>query len=133
MACLPEDGELHRQYKMLLTIGQGGSGTVQLAFHRLTGMHVAIKSTDYQKKSLCPVITELTTLEAVQHPHIISLFQFLITRKYFYMVTEYARKGNLYKLIKAEGRLQEERAQIIFGQLVSAIKYCHGMILSTET
>ncbi|XP_057614313.1 putative sperm motility kinase W [Chionomys nivalis] len=125
MACLPQDGGLDRQYKMLFTIGQGGFGYVQLAFHRLTGMPVAIKVVENLKKHLHLVLSEIAVLETVQHPHIIRLFQVLTTTKYCYIITEYASEGNLYELVKEEGRLQEEQAQVIFGQLVSAIRCCH--------
>ena len=125
MACLPRDGGLDRQYKMLFTIGQGGFGCVQLAVHRLTGMPVAIKVVENLKKHLRLVLSEIAVLETVRHPHIIRLFQILTTTKYCYIITEYAPGGNLYQLVKEEGRLQEEQAQVIFGQLVSAIRCCH--------
>ncbi|KAK7795018.1 hypothetical protein U0070_018996 [Myodes glareolus] len=88
-------------------------------------MPVAIKVVENLKKHLHLVISEIAALETVQHPHIIRLFQVLTTTKYCYIITEYASEGNLYELVKEEGRLQEDRAQIIFGQLVSAIKCCH--------
>ncbi|XP_057614311.1 putative sperm motility kinase W [Chionomys nivalis] len=125
MPCFPRKGSLNKQYKILYTIGQGGFGYVQLALHRLTGMPVAIKVVENLKTHLHLVLSEIAVLETVQHPHIIRLFQVLTTTKYCYIITEYASEGNLYELVKEEGRLQEEQAQVIFGQLVSAIRCCH--------
>ncbi|CAO2616766.1 Putative sperm motility kinase W [Lemmus lemmus] len=125
MACLPRDEGLNGQYNVLFTIGQGGFGSVQLALHRLTSMPVAIKVVENLKKHLHLVLSEIAALEAMQHPHIIRLYQVLTTTKYCYIITEYAPGGNLYQLIQEEGRVQEEQAQIIFGQLVSAVKCCH--------
>ncbi|XP_038171168.2 putative sperm motility kinase W [Arvicola amphibius] len=125
MPCFPLKGGLNRQYKILYIIGQGGFGSVKLALHRLTGMPVAIKVVENLKKHLHFIISEIEVLETVQHPHIIRLFQVLMTTKYYYIITEYAPGGNLYQLVKEEGRLQEEQVQIIFGQLASAIKCCH--------
>ncbi|CAO2616764.1 Putative sperm motility kinase W [Lemmus lemmus] len=88
-------------------------------------MPVAIKVVENLKKHLHLVLSEIAALEAMQHPHIIRLYQVLTTTKYCYIITEYAPGGNLYQLIQEEGRVQEEQAQIIFGQLVSAVKCCH--------
>ncbi|XP_075812618.1 putative sperm motility kinase W [Microtus pennsylvanicus] len=125
MPCFSQKGSLNKQYKILYTIGQGGFGYVQLALHRRTGVAVAIKVVENVKKHLRLVLSEIAALETMRHPHIIRLFQVLTTTKYCYIITEYVPGGNLYQLVKEEGRLQEGHAQVIFGQLVSAIRCCH--------
>ncbi|CAO2617446.1 Putative sperm motility kinase W [Lemmus lemmus] len=88
-------------------------------------MPVIIKVVNNRKKRLYFITQEIMILEKVQHPHIIRLFQVEVTTKYCHLIMEYAPGGNLYQLVKEKDRLQEEEAQKIFGQLVSAIKCCH--------
>ncbi|CAH6884927.1 putative sperm motility kinase W [Phodopus roborovskii] len=125
MACLLRNDSLKRQYKIKCNIGHGAFGYVKLAQHRFTGAQVAIKSIENIKKHIRIITAEMATLQSLQHPNIIRLFQIITTQKHCYFVTEYAPGGNLFQLIKKGGRLQEVRAQKLFGQLVSAIRYCH--------
>ncbi|ERE90863.1 sperm motility kinase W-like protein [Cricetulus griseus] len=77
------------------------------------------------KRHIRMIAAEMATLQSLHHPHIIRLFQIIMTQKHSYFVTEYAPGGNLAQLVKKDGRLPEEKAQKLFGQMVSAIKYCH--------
>ncbi|KAH0500789.1 Sperm motility kinase [Microtus ochrogaster] len=125
MACLPRKWGLNRQFKMLCIISRDGFGPVKLVYNRLTCMPVTIKVGENLKKHLRLIMAEMAVLETVQHPHIIRHLQVITTVKYLYIITEYVLGGNLYQLVKEEGRLQEEKAQKIFRQLVSAFRYCH--------
>ncbi|XP_012967409.2 putative sperm motility kinase W [Mesocricetus auratus] len=125
MACSPGNESLRKQYKIKCNIGHGAFGHVKLAQHRFTGIPVAIKTMENSKKHTRIITAEMATLQSLQHPNIIRLFQIITTQKHSYFVTEYAPGGNLAQLIKKGGRLQEEKAQKLFGQMVSAIRYCH--------
>lgn len=98
---------------------------MKLVYNHLTCMSVTIKVGENLKKHLRLIMAEMAVLETVQHPHIIRHLQVLTTVKYLYIVTEYVLGGNLYQLVKEEGRLQEKKAQKMFRQLVSAFRYCH--------
>ncbi|KAL1763596.1 sperm motility kinase W, partial [Sigmodon hispidus] len=127
MACDPQKKSLKSQYRILITIGQGAFGTVKLAYHRLTNTLVAIKVLENCEKQLRYIMSEIATLERLHHPNIIRLFQIVTTSAYFNIITEYAPGGDLFQLIMEKGKLQEEEAQKIFRQMVSAIKYCHNL------
>ncbi|KAL1764705.1 sperm motility kinase W [Sigmodon hispidus] len=127
MACDSQKKSLKSQYKILITIGQGAFGTVKLAYHRLTNTLVAIKVLENNEKQLRYILSEIAILERVHHPNIIRLFQIVTTSAYFNIITEYAPGGDLFQLIMEKGKLQEQEAQKIFGQMVSAIKYCHNL------
>ncbi|XP_051009634.1 putative sperm motility kinase W [Acomys russatus] len=118
---------LHFHYRMLLPIGQGTYGSVRLAQHKLTGTLVAIKTIANSKRRLHWILSEIAILETLEHPNIIRLFQVLETPKCYHLVMEYAPGGNLFQLVREEGRLEEEKARKIFGQIVAAIKHCHSM------
>ncbi|XP_036029624.1 putative sperm motility kinase W [Onychomys torridus] len=118
---------LNSQYMVLLPIGHGAFGSVNLAYHRLTGMPVAIKFIDNVEEHLRFIVSEMGVLEKLHHPNIIRLFQVLVTPKQICFITEFVPGGDLFQKVVEKGRLQEEEAQKIFGQILSAIKYCHDL------
>lgn len=115
------------QYKVLFTLGHGSFGTVKLASHLKTEALVAIKTVELNKKTARSVLAEIAMLETLQHPNIICLFQVLVTSRHVNFITEYIPGGNLFEIVKEDGPMQEEEAKKIFGQVVSAIKYCHSL------
>ncbi|KAL6094017.1 hypothetical protein STEG23_010307 [Scotinomys teguina] len=114
------------QYSLILTIGRGAFSTVNLAYHHLTRTLVAIKLADNAKSCRQLIQSEVEILQKVRHPNIIRLFEVIETRHRFYVITEYVKGGDLMQQVTEEGRLEEGEAQRVFGQLVSAIKYCHS-------
>ncbi|KAL6030252.1 hypothetical protein STEG23_005821 [Scotinomys teguina] len=114
------------QYSLILTIGRGAFSTVNLAYHHLTRTLVVIKLADNAKSCRQLIQSEVEILQKVRHPNIIRLFEVIETRHRFYVITEYVKGGDLMQQVTEEGRLEEGEAQRVFGQLVSAIKYCHS-------
>ncbi|KAL6084653.1 hypothetical protein STEG23_014042 [Scotinomys teguina] len=70
-------------------------------------------------------LSEVETLQRLKHPHIIQLLQFTITTPVSYIILEFAGGGDLWKYTQREGRLTEDKAKKIFGQILSAVRYCH--------
>nr|AAI45243.1 EG212225 protein [Mus musculus]AAI50734.1 EG212225 protein [Mus musculus] len=126
MASNSKKKDVGSQYKVLFTLGHGSFGTVKLACHLKTKALVAIKMVELSKKNIRGIRAEIATLEKLQHPNIICLFQVLVTSKHINIVTEYIPGGNLFDIIKEDGSMHEEEARRIFGQVVSAVKYCHN-------
>ena len=118
---------LGSQYRVVFFLGQGSYGRVRLAWHRRTQALVAIKTVEICKKTIRAILSEMTTLELLHHPNIISLFQILVTANQIHFILQYAPGGNLVELISEEGPLPEEKAKKMFGQVVSAIRYCHSL------
>uniref|UniRef100_A0A8C8UKR8 non-specific serine/threonine protein kinase n=1 Tax=Peromyscus maniculatus bairdii TaxID=230844 RepID=A0A8C8UKR8_PERMB len=127
MDCHPNTKSLNSQYMVLFPISHSAFGSVQLANHRLTGIPVAIKGIENLEEDLWFIVYEMVALERLHHPNIICLFQVLVTPEQIYFITEFAPGGDLFQRVTEEGRLQEEEAQKIFGQILSAIKYCHDL------
>lgn len=127
MASKSNKKDMGSQYKVLFTLGHGSFGTVKLASHLKTEALVAIKTVELNKKTARSVLAEIAMLETLQHPNIICLFQVLVTSRHVNFITEYIPGGNLFEIIKEDGPMQEEEAKKIFGQVVSAIKYCHSL------
>ncbi len=110
-------------------LGTGSFGEVRLAWHRLAGQKVAIKS--YEKDKLLEpshwrrVQQEIHLMEHLNHPCIIREFEMIDSPKRIHIVMEYAGGGNLCSYVKARGRLAEEEARRIFLQLLVAVDYMH--------
>ncbi|XP_006808677.1 MAP/microtubule affinity-regulating kinase 4 [Neolamprologus brichardi] len=105
-------------YRLLKTIGKGNFAKVKLARHILTGREVAIKIID--KTQLNP-----TSLQKVNHPNIVQLFEVIETDKTLYLVMEYASGGEVFDYLVSHGRMKEVEARAKFRQIVSAVHYCH--------
>lgn len=75
-------------------LGQGSFGEVRLAWHRLAGQKVAIKS--YEKSKLTEpnhwrrVQQEIRLMERLNHPHIIRELEMIDSPKRIHIVMEYA-------------------------------------------
>ncbi|XP_052021535.1 putative sperm motility kinase W [Apodemus sylvaticus] len=118
---------LASQYRVLSHLGEGSVGTVKLACHLKTNALVAIKTIEITNKNIVVILSERAVLERLNHPHVIRLFQVLITTGHINFVLEYAAGGTLFDFIKENGPLHEEEAKEVFGQIVAAIKYCHNL------
>ncbi|CAG8462724.1 7326_t:CDS:2 [Acaulospora morrowiae] len=111
-------------YVLEKTLGEGTYGKVKLATHKLTSQKVAIKIIPKIHAENCT--REIHHLRHLHHPNIISLLEIIPTESKIYMVLEYCEGGELYDfLVDRGGRLRENLARKIFGQLCRAVKYCH--------
>jgi serine/threonine protein kinase len=54
-----------------------------------------------------------------------TLPQVYTTEKHLVVVMELASEGELFGLLKRQGALKENKARVLFRQLISAIGYCH--------
>jgi len=110
-------------------LGQGSFGEVRLAWHRLAGAKVAIKS--YEKSKLLEanhahrVREEIWLMERLNHPHVIRELETFESPRRVHIVMEYVAGGNLCKYVKDKGRLSEAEARVLFLQLVSGVEYLH--------
>jgi len=66
---------------------------------------------------------EVATLECVQHPHILRLFEVVEVVGRVYLVTEFISGGELYYRIVQKGVFPEHKAARIFKQLVLAVQH----------
>lgn len=66
---------------------------------------------------------EVATLECVQHPYILRLFEVVETFGKVHLVTEFIEGGELYYKIVQNGVYTEAKARRIFRQLALAIQH----------
>ncbi|KAL0108045.1 hypothetical protein PUN28_014954 [Cardiocondyla obscurior] len=117
-----------KKYEILKHIGEGSFGQVYKARKRSDGEIVAfkmIRKCGRSYKELKSLRQECEVQRYLQHPNIVQMIDSFETENEIVVVTEYADK-ELYDILAKEGRLSEERAQVIACDLVSALYYLHS-------
>lgn len=94
---------------------------------------MAIKIVDRSRldaRNLRMLSREVATLESVQHPHILRLFEVVETLGRVHLVTEFVRGGELYYRIVHNGVFPEYKAVPIFKQILWAVQYMVSYFLN---
>lgn len=115
-------------YEIIRTLGKGNFAVVKLAKHKVTKTQVAIKIIDKTRLSpsnLEKIYREVQIMKLLNHPHIIKLYQVMETKDMLYIVTEYAKNGEMFDHLTSNGRMSEDEARKKFWQILTAVDYCH--------
>ncbi|XP_064353129.1 serine/threonine-protein kinase SIK1 [Dromaius novaehollandiae] len=116
-------------YDIERTLGKGNFAVVKLARHRVTKTQVAIKIIDKTRldpSNLEKIYREVQIMKLLNHPHIIKLYQVMETKDMLYIVTEFAKNGEMFDHLTSNGHLSENEARKKFWQILSAVEYCHS-------
>jgi len=116
------------QYEIVSILGAGGMATIYRALQPSVKREVAIKviesmlvrNPDFIKRFQ----REARTSAALNHPHIIKVFDFGQEDDLLYLVMELKSGGNLGRLLSHE-RLPLDQAGRLLGQIASALDYAH--------
>ncbi|KAI1885329.1 hypothetical protein AGOR_G00219020 [Albula goreensis] len=115
-------------YEIIRTLGKGNFAVVKLARHKVTKTQVAIKIIDKTRlnsSNLEKIYREVQIMKLLNHPHIIKLYQVMETKDMLYIVTEYAKNGEMFDYLTSNGRMSEVEARKKFWQILTAVDYCH--------
>ncbi|XP_019740271.1 serine/threonine-protein kinase SIK1 [Hippocampus comes] len=115
-------------YEIIRTLGKGNFAVVKLAKHKVTKTQVAIKIIDKTRlnpSNLEKIYREVQIMKLLNHPHIIKLYQVMETKDMLYIVTEYAKNGEMFDHLTSNGRMSETEARKKFWQILTAVDYCH--------
>jgi len=126
------DASHYERYFIGKRIGQGAYAVVKAGIDTRNNQKVAIKI--YDKKNLKDiqrrkgVRREIKLLERMKHDNIIRLYEAFDNKKQVFLVMDNVSGGSLHSLLKSKPnrQLRESEAKNIFGQIASAIKYCHS-------
>ena len=117
-------------FKILKEIGTGAQGSVNLAEDIRLGRKVAIKTlhknlvNDKMQKDR--FISEAKLLSQINHPSIVTLFDYVSDNNGFHLIMEYIKGTPLDDLIiQKSGPIQELRSINIFIQILDAIQFVH--------
>lgn len=112
-------------------LGQGSFAKVRVAWHKLTGRQVAIKT--YEKAKLKDanqwrrIQQEIRLMEKLNNSRVIRMFECIESPKRIHIVMEFLGGNNLCSYVKSKRRLCEDEAKEIFSQLINSVDYIHGM------
>ena len=123
------------EYELMEIIGRGTFSVVKKCRHRHNGEIRAVKCIDTKKFKLSQNWKQSRLLDEVQvlsrlgqHPNIIHLFDVYSNQSdhFVYIVTEYARGGELFDSLVSAGNFSEEQARNVMKQALQAIEFMHA-------
>ncbi|HCE18200.1 MAG TPA: hypothetical protein DEQ80_10105 [Anaerolinea thermolimosa] len=124
---LEQGAMLNNRYRIRNKLGEGGMGTVYLAFDTSLNIDVAIKA------SLRPLpeverqfLREAHLLAGLRHPNLPRVIDYFVLDNVPYLVMDYIPGQDLETLIKKEGRQSVERVLEWARQIGGAVKYLHS-------
>lgn len=113
------------KYKLTKLLSNGAYAKVYLARDTRSGESVVIKSLESANNL---DVVEIQAMIRLNHPHVIKLVEVIATAGsgQVFVVTEFARCGDLFEMIAKRGPLAEDVSRHYFQQLISAVKHCHS-------
>ena len=121
----------YHDYETIKTLGEGTFAKVHLVKNKLNGFVRAMKEIkreeeDDEKEE--NIINEINILMKLDHPNIVKIFEFYVSERAYYLITEYCPGGSLFEFIqKNKGPFTEIQASYIMNQLLLVVNYCHKM------
>ena len=122
---------LLRLFNLIKKIGEGGFGEVYLAKQKMTNKYYTIKFLNYDInniKDLNSFYKEIDILRRLNHPQIIKLYSYCISKENkIAIIMEYLSGGTLKKYIMEHKnqKLDENESKNILRQILEIISYCH--------
>ena len=120
---------LIEDYILLETIGKGTFGKVKLGIHKPTKQEVAIKIFEKKNftssKDLLYFKKEISILKKLNHPNIIKIYNKIEDSSNYYIIMEYASRGELFKYIVNKKRISEKEAAYFYCQLIHGLEFMH--------
>lgn len=116
------------QYEVRELLGKGGMATVYKGYQPSIGRSVAIKvlppHPSLDEQFIQRFELEARTIGSLQHPHILSLYDYGTQDDILYLVMQYADGGTLAEVGKQEA-LDVRRVERILRESASALDYAH--------
>ncbi len=112
-------------------IGVGGFGKVYKVRHKLSKNIFAIKVINKAKiiehDLVEQIKLEVKIMYNLNHENIVKLYNHYEDDDNFYLILQYCAKGQLYSILKKEGRLNEKVAAQYLRECICACQYLHSM------
>ena len=119
-----------RRYTLKREIGRGGMGAVWLAVDEVLGREVAIKRVGLFPGGSSPDLLraqrEAKLAASLNHPHVVSVFDFVSDGDEQWLVMEYVPGTNLSVMAEQRGGLPPDEAAAVLGQVAEALSVAHS-------
>lgn len=119
---------LNGRYEIEANLGHGGAAEVFRARDPLMQREVAVKAFSRtlldSTSTAMQYATELAMLGALEHPHILPIYDTGVAGKIPYIVMRYADRGTLHDEL-AQGRPLLKRVSFVINQIARALEYAH--------
>ena len=119
-------GDPDKYYKKIKDLGSGSYGSVYQAKNLIMDNIVAIKMIEKVQENMVDdleIKNEVNILKSLSHPNIVKIYEFFDTVIYYYIVTEYCKKGELFSYIT--NVYNERQLAVLFYQVFSGLCYLH--------
>jgi len=119
----------HDSYVIGKTLGEGAFSVVKEGKHKATDLNYAVKVVTKSKLSREDEIAlkdEIMILKSLKNKYIIRLYDDFDEPKYYYLVTEMMKGGELFDRIVAKTYYNEKEARDVCRILFEALEYCHS-------
>lgn len=109
-------------------LGKGAFAEVCLVKSKIDGGSYAMKIIEKKKvDSISDIKEEIRIHLSLNHVNIIKLYSFSETAEFFYLIMEYASKGNLFYEIKNQNTFNERKCRDYFAQTIKGVQYLHSL------
>src|SRR5689334_16156456 len=120
---MPSSGQLVGRYQLTKLLGQGGFGNVYLAFDPTVQRNVAIKLlTAISSDALSRFRNEAATVGKLQHPNIVTMYDYGEYESRPYIAMEYVDGHTLQHIVR-EGSLPLLQKIQIMSQVAGALAF----------
>lgn len=127
MMDLKPDTILHDRYRIIRELGQGGMGSVHLAWDQTLGIQVAVKRNfNPAEESVVQFMKEAQLLAALRHPNLPRVTDYFQIGNDQYLVMDYISGNNLDTCLVKEGAQDVEKVIAWCSQLSDALTYMHS-------
>lgn len=111
-------------------IGKGGFGEVWKVIHKATNklycIKVIAKRSIVEQKMVEQMNREIEIMYKLNHPHIVKLVSHFEDDDSFYLIMNYASKGQLYTHLKKAGRFDQKTAAQYLRETIYALQFLHS-------
>lgn len=111
-------------------IGKGGFGEVWKVIHKATNklycIKVIAKRSIIEQKMVDQMNREIEIMYKLNHPHIVKLVSHFEDDDSFYLIMNYASKGQLYTHLKKAGRFDQKTAAQFLRETIYALQFLHS-------
>lgn len=126
---ITENSVLNTRYRLEKKIGQGGFAQVYLAMDQLLKRRVAVKVLNSEltedENFLTRFEKEAQSIAALEHPNILSVYDYGQAEDTAYLVTPYVEGGTLHDKLRAQKKFTLQEASAYLTQVAAALDYAH--------